>query len=459
MTTNHTNIASTEDRPLLLENRVMKGQAVAWTGEIPFKGAIFDLDGTLLDSLDVWRRVDARFFAARGLAIPEDYTRAIAGMSFRQCAEYTVARFHLPQTPEAVMDEWMAETAREYARSVTLAKGAREYLRMLKRSGVRLAVATANRPALFEPTLERCGVLELFDALCTTDEVGDRSKAGGEVFLLAAKRLKLDPADCAVFEDVPDGLAGARRAGMRAYALRGPAAAYDEGTLAALADGVAADFDAMRAFHPFPDNARRCVIFTARCEGDVARAYAPKAKDYVLCADGGWELARRAGVTPDCVLGDFDSSDAPAGVTVRRFPREKDDTDTMLCLKQGLAMGFDDFWIVGGFGGRLDHTLANLQTLHYAALRGARAQMRDGGAWASAVCRGQVRVPNLGGGFSVFALDERCAGVSIRGAKYQVEDAVLSNAFPLGVSNAFAGDEALVSVKEGTLLAVATAQA
>ena len=93
--------------------------------------------------------MDARFFAARGLEIPEDYTRAIAGMSFRQCAEYTVARFHLPQTPEAVMDEWMAETAREYAQSVTLAKGAREYLRMLKRSGVRLAVARKEHISVF----------------------------------------------------------------------------------------------------------------------------------------------------------------------------------------------------------------------------------------------------------------------------------------------------------------------
>ena len=94
---------------------------------------------------------------------------------------------------------------------------------------------------------------------------------------------------------------------------------------------------------------------------------------FVLCADGGWQLARQAGVRPDLVIGDFDSSDQPGEGPVERYPVEKDDTDTMLCLKKGLSMGFDDFLVVGGFGGRIDHTVGNLQALRYAANRAAAA--------------------------------------------------------------------------------------
>ena len=420
---------------------------------IPFRAALFDLDGTLLDSLGVWRRVDAEFFAARGIEYsPEEYSHAVQGMSFSEAAEYTVRRYGLAEDPAAVAAEWTRLSAEEYARRVPLKAGARAYLRMLKRAGVKLAVTTANRPELFMPALEQGGVAELFDCFCTCGEIGDVNKRGGELFLLAARKLGVDPADCAVFEDVPDGILGAKAAGMRAYAVLDPLIGARRGELAALADGAIAGFDGMRRYHPFPENRRRCAIFTARCEGDPRAAYRPEPGDCVLCADAGWRLARRLGTTPDWVIGDFDSSDAPAGENVVRAPREKDDTDTMLCLKKGLAMGFEDFTIVGGFGGRADHALANLQALHYAARRGARIEMTDGRAWAAAVTDGAIAVPARPGYLSVFALSDACRGVTIRGAKYEIEDAELTSAFPLGVSNEFAAARAEISVREGTLL-------
>lgn len=426
---------------------------------IPFRAALFDLDGTLLDSNHVWRDVDARFFAARGVALPgEDYARAVQGMSFRQAAEYTVRRYGLNESAEAVMDEWMRMTSEEYALRVRLKSGARGYLRRLKRGGVKLAVATANRAELFMPTLEREGVAELFDAFCTSAEVGDAGKADGALYRLAAQKLGVAPEDCAVFEDVLEGVKGAKRCGMRAYAVRDAATEHSRAQIDALADGAIDDFDGMRAYHGFEEPPRRCVIFTALCEGDPRRAYAPRAGDCVLCADGGWLLARELGATPALVIGDFDSSDPPTDAAVCRVPAEKDDSDTMLCLKRGLAMGYEDFLIVGGFGGRIDHTLANLQALHYAVRRGARAEMRDGLRWAAAVWDGDLRVPAdvLGEGsakLSVFALSDACRGVSIRGTKYTLEDAALSNAFPLGLSNEFAGEAAEIGVREGALLA------
>ena len=136
---------------------------------------------------------------------------------------------------------------------------------------------------------------------------------------------------------------------------------------------------------------------------------------------------------------------------------EKDDTDTMLCLKRGLSMGFDRFLIVGGFGGRMDHTLGNIQAMRYVADRAAHIEMSDGLNWASVVEGGTLRVPADAIGrrpatLSVFALDRVCRGVSIRGAKWTVEGAAWTNGFPLGVSNEFAGEWAEISVDEGALL-------
>ena len=426
---------------------------------IPFRAALFDLDGTLLDSTFVWRDVDARFFADRGIAPAEDYSRAVQGMSYRETAEYTVRRFRLDETPEAVMDEWMRMTAEAYATQVELKPGALEYLRRLKRGGVKLAVATANRPETFMPALERTGALELFDAVCTSDEVGDVSKADGALFRLAASRLDVPVGACRVFEDTLEGVAGAKRAGMSACAVRDVGNAHNWARIAELADDAVDDYRELLARHGGDGADRRCVIFTARCEGEARSAYAPRSGDYVLCADGGWKLARSMGVVPDCVIGDFDSSEEPGDLLTVRVPVEKDDTDTLLCLKRGLAMGFEDFLIVGGFGGRLDHTLANLQTLHYAAERHARAQMRDGATWAAVVKDGALRVPAdvIGPGrvkLSVFALGGYCRGVTLRGTKYALEDGTLANTFPLGVSNEFAGEAAWIEVRDGALLVV-----
>lgn len=420
--------------------------------KLPFAAAIFDLDGTVLDSLYVWRQVDERFFGRRGLTVPEDYAPAIAGMSFGETVEYTLRRFGLNETPEQVIDEWTALARDEYAHHVAPVAGAREYLRRLKRAGVRLAAATANRRELFMPALENLGLAALFDAVLTTAELGDKNKSDGALFVEAAARLGVEPRDCAVFEDTLEGIRGARAAGMRAYAVRSRASAHCICEIDALADGVIDDFRGMRRYHELPDAPTRCVIFTARCEGDPSAAYDPQEGDYILCADGGWRVAAQAGIHPDAVVGDFDSSEMPKDEPVERFPVEKDDTDTLLCIKKGLALGCDDFLIVGGFGGRLDHTLANLQSLNYLASMEARGEMNDGSCWATVIRGGAIRVGRRPGKLSVFALDTACHGVTIRGAKYSVENVTLTSAFPLGMGNDFAADFAEISVTDGALL-------
>lgn len=422
--------------------------------KIPFKAALFDLDGTLLDSLDVWKRVDEQFFRARGMSVPKGFGRAIAGLSYRESAEYTVAHYLPEERWERIVEEWMEMARREYAENVPFKPGARSYLMRLKRAGVRMAVTTAMPRKLFVPCLERLGALEWFDALCSTEDTEGRGKASGEVFLLAAKQLGVEPEECAVFEDVIEGIRGAKKAGMQVWCVKDAHSQGDFAEMEQMADGMLDSMQDMCRVHDF-EPSPRCVIFTAHCEGDPRVAYAAEEDDYVLCADGGWKIAEKCGAKPALVIGDFDSSDAPQAEAVERHPVMKDDTDTMLCLRRGLRMGYERFLIVGGFGGRLDHTMANLQTLIFAAHFGAQAQMCDGRRWATVIENGSIRIRRRPGKLSMFAMSERCRGITSTGTVYNLTDGELDNFFPLGVSNEFAADEASVCVREGALLIIA----
>ena len=183
-----------------------------------FRAALFDMDGTLIDSMGVWAHVDEVFFMRRGIPLPEDYARSIAGLSFRQTGEYTKARFQLPESVDDILREWHELCESAYVNDVPLKPHAAEYLKKLRGEGVRLAVATALPERLYRPALLRTGVLSLFDAFASTDEAGD-------VYRLAARRLGVEPAECVVFEDILDGLLGAKAAGMKAVLVRDPAAA------------------------------------------------------------------------------------------------------------------------------------------------------------------------------------------------------------------------------------------
>lgn len=464
------------------------------TSDIPFKAALFDLDGTLLDSMYVWHRVDELFFQKRNMCIPEDYGRSLAGKSYRESAEYTIERFGFKETWEDIVDEWTRMSENEYANHVKLKPGALEYLRMLKRAGVKLAIATALPPSLYMLTLEHHGITDMFDALCSTNDVGGRGKISGEVYLLAAERLGVKPEECTVFEDVWEGIVGAKKVGMQAYCMKDAAQAHDFDRIAQVADGMLDSMQDMEKFHAFPENTRRCVIFTARCDGDVRKAYAHCDSDYILCADGGYVLAQKTGVKPNCILGDFDSAALPGENEIEYMPSEYEQdadggyrlvqksavshtaadegaekvlcyasekmyTDTMMCLKHGLALGFDDFLIVGGFGGRVDHTIANFQALKYAAVRKANAVMFDGNTWATVICEDEKTVPARKGKLSVFAMDAVCRGVWERDVKYPLDNAVLTNDVTLGISNEFLPPDeddkqknACIRVDEGALL-------
>ncbi|MBQ4064851.1 MAG: thiamine diphosphokinase [Clostridia bacterium] len=176
----------------------------------------------------------------------------------------------------------------------------------------------------------------------------------------------------------------------------------------------------------------------------------------MIAADGGLKKLNDLGVKPDLILGDFDSFDGnPSGDDVLTYPVEKDDTDTMLAVKEALKRGYRTLWISGGVGGRLDHTVANLQTLLFAEKHGATAYLVSDSQTATIVADGMLTFSDAcSGKLSVFSMGETAAGVTLRGLHYCAENISLTNAFPLGVSNAFTGETAEVSVRKGSLLVI-----
>lgn len=197
----------------------------------------------------------------------------------------------------------------------------------------------------------------------------------------------------------------------------------------------------------------RCMIITAYVEGNIHKAYTPRQGDTVLCADGGYAAACAANIPVDLVIGDCDSGgDIPAHL-LRRVPVEKDDTDTMLCVRHAIAAGHRDIMIVGGIGGRLDHTFANIQTLAFAHAQGAYAELRDANNRVFLLENTSCLLPRMQGyALSVFSYSTRCEGVYESGVQYPLDNATLTQAFPLGVSNTIVAEEAHISVRSGLLL-------
>lgn len=199
---------------------------------------------------------------------------------------------------------------------------------------------------------------------------------------------------------------------------------------------------------------KRCFIFAAGTFYGLRRR-PEEPEDLVIAADAGYRTCRELGIVPDLLLGDFDSMEQPEDfANIHRSPVEKDDTDTMLAVKTGLEQGCGEFYLYGGTGGRrLDHTLANLQTLLYLRRRGARGYLYDNDFVWTVIENETIRVDKTveWGLLSVFCLGDRARGVTETGVQYPLQGAELTAEFPLGVSNHILEPVAMVGVETGAL--------
>ena len=206
----------------------------------------------------------------------------------------------------------------------------------------------------------------------------------------------------------------------------------------------------------------KCIVI---CAGDLTLGEVPVGEeDFVIAVDGGLSYCGILNVEPDLILGDFDSVSEQEALAIEkleqqiperilRLPCEKDDTDTLAALKEGLKRGYTDFRIYAGTGGRFDHTLANIQCLIYLKNRGAIGYLVDGTGMMLIIKNEAVHFQaGLEGYLSLFSLVEESRGITIEGMKYSLEHAVIRNDFPVGISNEFIGEAAAIAVEDGTLV-------
>ena len=178
------------------------------------KAAIFDLDGTLVDSMWVWEQIDIDYLSSKGHTPPPNLKDDITHLTFKQTAEYFKNRFNLPDSIEEITSSWNSMAYDYYSTEVKLKEGALDFLNKLKSSGIKIGLATSNSLHLLEATLKNNGIYDIFDAITVTDEV-KKSKNNPDVYLLAAKKLNVQAKDCIVFEDIIEAVKGAKLAGMK----------------------------------------------------------------------------------------------------------------------------------------------------------------------------------------------------------------------------------------------------
>ena len=212
---------------------------------------------------------------------------------------------------------------------------------------------------------------------------------------------------------------------------------------------------------------KKCYIITAYIDGDLSKIISPQRSDFIICADGGYETAVSFNITPDLVIGDSDSGSmsslsrndleraARPPTNFIHFPREKDVSDTFLCVKHAISLGFGEIMIAGGIGGRLDHTISNIQTLAHFSDRVKSISMTDENNFITIACNSQVTLQKKEDfTISLFSLSDKCSGVRTTGLYYPLENAELKNTYPLGLSNEFTDNEATIDVKSGKLFIV-----
>ncbi len=208
------------------------------------EAVIFDLDGTLIDSMWVWKQLDIEYLKNKGHSLPEDLQRDIQGLSYTETALYFKDRFQLEDTVDEIKQEWNHMAIHYYSSVISIKKGVKEFLEYLKDNGYKIGIATSNYIEQTKAVLQQNGILEYFDAITTACEV-PRSKAYPDVFLETAKRLHIPPEKCLVFEDSLVSVGGAKAAGMQVIGVFDPHGSCSYQELSKITDHLIEDFSSM----------------------------------------------------------------------------------------------------------------------------------------------------------------------------------------------------------------------
>lgn len=182
------------------------------------KAVIFDMDGTLIDSMWMWRDIDIEYLGKHNIELPKNLQKEIEGMSFTETANYFKDTFKLDESIDDIKNEWNEMARYKYEHEVELKKGAGEFLNYLVNNGIKLGIATSNSRELVNAVSSNTGLDRYFDEIVTACEV-NKGKPSPDIYLKVAEKLDIQPCECLVFEDVPMGILAGKNAGMRVCAV------------------------------------------------------------------------------------------------------------------------------------------------------------------------------------------------------------------------------------------------
>ena len=206
-----------------------------------YKAAIFDLDGTIIDSMGMWSEIDVEYLGLRGIECPPELQRDVEGLSYEDTAVYFKKTFKLPESLDEIKAEWHQMSYYKYCHKTPLKPGIKEFLVYLKEKGLKCGVASSNNMELIHDVLKAHEIDSFFNAISTCDEVS-AAKPNPAVYLKTAEKLNTAPRDCVVFEDVVNGLLAGASAGMGIIAIDDLYSASTEDKKRRIADAYIEDF-------------------------------------------------------------------------------------------------------------------------------------------------------------------------------------------------------------------------
>lgn len=205
------------------------------------EAVIFDLDGTLVDSMWLWHDIDVSYFKRFSMELPEDYQKRIEGMSFTETAIFTKEEYGIPDSLEKIMQDWNEMAYEWYMNKVFPKNGASEFLALLDKLGIKMGIATSNSHEIVDPLCDKLGFSQYISCIVTSCDV-KKGKPAPDVYLKTAEKLGVSPEKCLVFEDIPAGIMAGKNAGMRVCAIADEYSAYQLATKKSLSDSFIEDY-------------------------------------------------------------------------------------------------------------------------------------------------------------------------------------------------------------------------
>lgn len=445
-------------------------------------GAIFDCDGTLVDSMRVWHNVFGAVLPKYGKTIDSDIFDRVEAVSLIGGCQICVDELDLPITAEALYEEFCAYVTDQYQHHVSIIPGAKEFLQELHDAGIPMAVASSTPVREVRAALAAQGIEHFFKTVVSTEDVGGVDKVEPDVYLEALRRLGTDKATTWVFEDAPFGAQTAQNAGFPVAVLyndhdgRDPVFMREHSNIFAHTYGELSllrlqDYERPLTAAPSGEKPLEVLVVGGSPEAvsHTTLSTCAQSADYLIAVDHGADVCHAAGVIPQLALGDFDSASAETlswlkeqQVPCMKFNADKYDTDLALALKSAEyeAIRRDSklsLTVVSTSGGHLDHQLVVLGLLATWAKTGkASVRVIENDFEMRFLVAGQVDSwhlsgTNAGKKISLVALSEECE-VSEAGMKWNLDHQKFTLLGDDGISNIVESDNSWVRCEKGCLL-------